>query len=105
MTNTYDPGDGVTLLFTCRDEAGELGDPDDVYLDVRQHDALGPTTYTYGVDSEVVRTSEGTYSALLLPDEPGLWHYGWRGEGGINTAEQGSFLVRPWRPGSEEATS
>lgn len=103
MTATYDPGDGVRVTFSCRDEAGDLTDPTDVYLDVRLAGA-DTTTYHFGTGDTIVREDEGLYNALLTPDEPGLWAYGWRGEGDIVTAEQGSFLVRRWRPGAEEVS-
>lgn len=105
MTTTYDPGDGVTVSFACRDDAGALGDPTDVYLDVHHHGELSPTTYHYGQGDTIVRDAEGQYHALLEPDQPGLWHYGWRGTGEIVVAEQGSFLVRRWMPGEGSETS
>jgi hypothetical protein len=103
--NTYNPDQGITVSTTFRDPAGELADPTDVYLDVRRHPDADGTTYTYGTDPEVVRDSEGAYSALLEgPHEAGTWYYGWRGTGAVVGAEQGAYLVRRWRPGGVEVS-
>lgn len=103
--NTYNPGQGITLSTTFVNDAGAPTDPTAVFLDLRRHGEPEPTVYTYGVDAEIVRAVPGSFSALIEgPHEPGTWYYGWRGEGAIEGAEQGAFLVRRWLPGELEAS-
>lgn len=105
--SSYDTGDGVTLstVFTSAD-TGEPTDPTDVFLDVRRHNEVEPTTYQLGdPDGTIVSDGEGAFHALLTAGEPGLWHYGWRGTGDVVAAEQSEFIVRRWRPGIAEVAS
>ena len=53
------------------------------------------TTYVYGTDSEVSKSSVGDYDAVFTPDESGRWFYRWEATGtGTTIAKEGDFLVQ-----------
>ena len=53
------------------------------------------TSYVYGTDDELLRASEGHYTADIVPDEAGRWHFRWVTTGtGTTIAIEGDFLVQ-----------
>ena len=53
------------------------------------------TTYVYGTDSEITKSSVGDYDAIFTPDEAGRWFYRWEATGtGTTIAQEGNFLVQ-----------
>ena len=53
------------------------------------------TSYVFGTDAEVFKTSVGDYYIDVTPDEPGRWHYRWESTGtNKSTAVEGSFVVQ-----------
>ena len=56
---------------------------------------FGPEeSYTYGVDSEVIKSSTGLYKMDILCDDSGEFWYRVEGTGMVTDAFEGSFLVR-----------
>ena len=51
------------------------------------------TTYVYGTDGEVTRSSTGIYRAAVAPDEGGRWAYRWETTGPVYV-KAGTFLVQ-----------
>ena len=75
--NTYPEGSIVTVSGTFRGLAGTVTDPSVVKLTVKTPDGT-QTTYTYGSDAEVVKSSTGVYTADLdTTNKRGLWIYTW----------------------------
>lgn len=66
------------------------------------------TTYAYGTDAQIVRTSAGDYYVEITPDRAGRWFWRWLTSGAATTvALEGDFLVQhsrfvcddgPWSP-------
>lgn len=84
------------LTINFRDENGDDVDPPAVLIKV-----MSPcgtlTTYTYGEDSEIAKSSVGDYYADIVPNEAGRWHFRWESSGDGTTydlAEEGSFPVQ-----------
>lgn len=53
------------------------------------------SSYVYGTDSEVGKSSVGDYYADFVPDEAGRWFYRWESTGtGTTIAHEGNFLIQ-----------
>lgn len=97
----YDIGDIVRLQCLFETAAGTDTDPPAVLCKVEDSEGT-ETTYTYGVDTNVVRKdSTGNYSCYVAPTTPGLWTYKWFAVDAnaalyqkVQGAEEGNFLVR-----------
>jgi hypothetical protein len=73
-----------TAVFS--DSTGTLGDPTTVTFRIKSPTTGVETLYTYGIDSQLVRSSVGSYSVLYVPNAAGTWLVRWRGTGGVNAA-------------------
>lgn len=84
--NEYDVGDLIRCTGTFTDASDTETDPDTVTFKAR-----GPsgniTTYVYGVDAEVVKSSTGVYYVNLTIDESGFWYYRFAGTASDDTAQ------------------
>jgi hypothetical protein len=87
-------GTPVRLTINLTDTGCDPVDPDTVLIKVKS--PCGTiTTYTYGTDTEVGRTSAGLYTADITPDDGGRWHYRWETTGTETTVTQeGNILVQ-----------
>jgi len=55
----------------------------------------GLTTYVYGTDDEMVKTSTGDYHVDYVPNRAGRWSYRWESTGsGTAVAVEGDFVVQ-----------
>ena len=88
MANTYAKGQKVRLSATFRDDADDLGDPTAVVAKVIHIDDKSVTTYTYGVDAELVRDSLGAYHVDYTFSSSGAWAYRFEGTGVLVTADE-----------------
>lgn len=52
------------------------------------------TTYTYGTDVELVKSSAGDYYVDVTPTNGGRWFYRWLATGTAGGAREGSFVVQ-----------
>jgi hypothetical protein len=68
--------DPTTLTFTLLDPGGT------------------ETTYTYGTDAEIVKTSTGDYYIDVTPTQGGRWYYRWVSTGTAAGAKEGNFTVQ-----------
>ena len=92
-----DVGDLRRMSVTnITNEAGSPADPALLKLYIKKGSGA-TTSYTYGVDSEIVKDSVGNYHADILLDVAGVWYYTWAGEEGVIFAEQDTFIVEPNR--------
>lgn len=92
--NTHDYGDLVRLTGTFRDALTDaLLDPTVVKVTIREPDGT-TTTYQYGVDDEVVRSSLGVYYVEVPIDQIGMHHYRWYSTGVGQASEQWKFNVQ-----------
>lgn len=106
MTDEFNPGDVVRVRsndpaiagsgFT--NEAGALADPTTVqvewgYATSASARATSVTTWTYGVDSQVVKDSTGVYHADITLVRAGRLRYRWQGTGTVTAAAEGYIDV------------
>lgn len=92
--NVYDVGDTARVTGLFYDSADALADPGTLtftFLDPSGN----ATTYTYGTDAELVKSTTGTFYVDLVFDERGMWHYRWEASGARVGAQEGQFKVRP----------
>lgn len=70
----------VVLQATCKDETDTLFDPTtlQVVFQVPPYDEAHTTTYTYGVDAEVIKISTGVYRCVVYCDFTGNLRGLWR---------------------------
>ena len=84
----------VYIPVNFRDADSDDVDPTTVAIRVMSPSGTD-TTYTYGTDAEVGKSSVGDYYADITPTESGRWHYRWQTTGtGVAIAIEGTFLVQ-----------
>src|SRR5262245_61262285 len=62
------------------DEGGVDVDPATITFTLRSPCGV-ESTYVYGTDANVVKTSAGDYYAEVTPDRGGRWHWAWSSTG------------------------
>ena len=93
MANTYDIGDLIRITGTFVDVDGAEIDPTTVVA--KFEDPSGnETSYTYGVDAELVKSDTGVYYFDIDIDEKGVWRYRQEGSGNVGAAAEGWFYAR-----------
>lgn len=95
---TLTVGDIRRLGVTIRNSTGNAVDPTTLTIVVRAPSGT-ETTYTYGTDAVVVKSSTGVYQMDLSLTEQGKWKYDWTGTGTAQGSEGASFIVRPKQTG------
>jgi hypothetical protein len=96
MANAYDLGDVVQLTGTFTDPLDDDAaiDPTKVYCTIREPDGTA-TTYEYGLDAEINKSSTGIYTMNVDADSAGVWYYRWWSTGNGKAAEEDAFRVAP----------
>lgn len=81
-------------------------DPDTITFKLYSPEA-DITTYVYGTNAQINRTSTGDYFVDVTPSLPGRWHFRWESTGtNKTTAIEGTFVVqvsRFFEPASSDA--
>jgi len=85
---TYDVGDSIKLTFTVRDEAGAFINATTAIVVTK------PDGTTVTPAPTITNVSTGIYTAVVAPDQVGLWLYRWAATGAATTAEDGQFYVQ-----------
>lgn len=81
----------IRVLFEGYDGADT--DPTTVTCTALKPDG-GETTYTYGTDAELTKSSIGNYTLTITASQPGRWGYRWLTTGsGTTTALEGRVTV------------
>jgi hypothetical protein len=88
--NTYVIDSSFKLEAEFTNESG-VADPTTVIFKIKKPDGT-ITTYTYGVDAEVIRESLGVYYMIVTVDTPGNWWYKIMGTEALIAATEGSFV-------------
>jgi len=96
MSNTYDIGDLVRVSVTFTDADDAPADPTAVTFQFTDP-SDETTTYTYGVDDELVKDDTGDYHVDVSLAEAGRYYYRWAGTGTVKAAEEDWFGVRESR--------
>ncbi|KIO49601.1 hypothetical protein [Nitrosospira sp. NpAV] len=73
-----------------------LADPGGLILKVKPP-AEAPTTFTYGVDSEVIKDADGVYHADITLDKSGEWRWRWEASTPNVGVVEGDLAVRASR--------
>ena len=88
------PGTPIRLTNAYTDDAGDYVDPATVTIKVRSPAGL-ESSYVYGTDDEIGRSSAGNYYADITPTEGGRWFYRWITTGtGTTIANEGDFIAQ-----------
>lgn len=94
MATHFDQGDKPRLTATFEDADGTDTDPTAVLF--KFVDPSGnATTYTFGVDAELVKSAVGIYYVDVDCDEAGTFRWRWYSTGTGQAAEEGWFVVEP----------
>lgn len=92
--STINPGTSVRLSAVFNNAAGDAADPTSVVITIKGDTE---TSYTYGVDAEVVKDSTGTYhmdyTVPAISHLSQVFAYKWVGTGAVIAAGEGTFLV------------
>lgn len=92
--NRYDKGDVVRVEGPFTDQNGDHIDPTNVFFTFRNPAGVS-TTFTYGEDEELVKSSTGNYRVDLNASMSGNWYWRWHSEGAGQAADKGQFFVEP----------
>jgi hypothetical protein len=91
MSN-YTTGTMVRLNGSFRTIYGVLDDPATVTFEMQVPDGT-ITTYTYGVDNELIRESEGNYYVDWTTSDVGTYTYRFASVGTVTAANENTFTV------------
>jgi uncharacterized protein YfaS (alpha-2-macroglobulin family) len=94
MKHEFEVGDLVRVTGTVKNKAGQQIDPATVKFSVKPPNGI-VTTYTYGIDAQLVRESQGNYRIDINANAPGLWHYRFFSTGSEQAAKEDQFRVKP----------
>jgi hypothetical protein len=94
--NTYHEGQRVRLTVAFANFLGDAEDPTSVTIKIRTPAGV-VSTYTHGVDPELIRDGIGLYWAEIDAETDGIWNYRWAGTGAVKAAVENRFLVTPSR--------
>lgn len=87
-------GNLIKVQAVFKDANGDNQDPATVEVRRLRPGDGSPTTYVYGVDSEVVRASTGVYYIENdTTDLPGTWQFVWNSSGTYQAAGETQFTV------------
>lgn len=92
MANFFQVGDLVRVTGTFTTLAGAATDPTNVYFSFKTP-AGTTTTYTYGVDAALVKSSTGIYYVDVNVTAAGNWYYRFYSTGTGQTADESYFAV------------
>jgi hypothetical protein len=94
MALYFDTGDEVRVKTTFSDSSGTATDPTAILFKFANPSGT-TTTYTYGVDAELVRDATGVYYVDIDCNEAGAWRWRFYSTGTGQAADEGFFIVEP----------
>jgi hypothetical protein len=93
ITTQFDVGDEVRCSVTFTDAIAKT--PADANVEFKVKTPSGvETTYTYGVDANVVRDGVGQYHADVFINESGTWYFRFVASGALRAAVERARDVR-----------
>ena len=90
----YDLGDVIRCSGSFVNSASTAIDPTNVYAKIKVPSGT-ITTYTYGVDAELVKDSVGNYHVDVDASTSGTFLYRFYSTGTGQAAEEAAFVVEP----------
>ncbi len=97
MANAFDRGNLVRVQAAFKDSTGAAIDPTTVTFEYQIGQAA-VTTYTYGTDDEIVRSTAGTYYVDVSLTAVGWCNYCWASTGSGQAEQPGRFRILPHEP-------
>lgn len=92
MIDAYDLGDLLRVTGTFTNSAGTVQDPTVVKFAFK-NPAGSVTTYTYGTDAELVKSSTGIYYVDVNCSSAGTYFVRWYSTGTGQASEEDMFYV------------
>lgn len=92
LPNSYDQKDLIRCSATFTDSGGTAVDPTTVIFKFKTP-AAAITTYTYGVDSELVKDDTGLYHVDVDANASGTWYYRFESTGTGQAADEAQFEI------------
>jgi hypothetical protein len=92
MPLLIDTGTSVRLQVDFEGD-GQSGDPALVVCKIKAPNGA-VTTYTYGIDVELVRDAIGAYHVDIVLTQTGRYFYRFEGTGGITAAKEDQVVTR-----------
>lgn len=89
---SYQTGDVARITGTFRNDSEAVADPSTLTFTFRAPDGT-ETTYTYGIDSELVKSSTGVYIVDLELSAAGRWAWKWQATGTAAGVDVGAITV------------
>ena len=93
IENHFDIGTLVRVSGAFRDVSNAAIDPSTVKFKWKRPDTGVVTTYTYGIDNQLVKDSVGNYHVDVSADVQGDWLYRWESTGTGQAAVDSAFFV------------
>jgi hypothetical protein len=91
MTNLTIVGETETLVFTLTDEDGDLADPTDITLEIKDPSGnIETLTYT---GTDITRESIGVFTYDLAYDEDGIWLWEIETSGAIKPVVKHGYII------------
>ena len=89
------PNTLMRLTVSYVDDNGAPVDPTTVKFKLMSEETIAIKTYTYGIDSNLGKTSTGNYYADVTPDHGGRWFTRWEATGAVTQlAIDDNFIVQ-----------
>lgn len=83
----------VRLRLILRDLTNTVADPTQLLFSIKEPDGE-TTSFTWGIDDEIVQESTGTFYLDWDADQVGLHHYKWQANGAVQLGKSGAFNVK-----------
>ncbi len=93
VPSKYEKGDEVRCSGVFTNLSDVAIDPTAVLFEVKSPGGV-TTSYTYGVDAELVKNSTGNYHVLVDGNEVGRWFYRFHSTGNGQAADEGEFVIK-----------
>jgi hypothetical protein len=92
--NEYPIGKGLRFETECYDEDDALEDPTVLVFRWKEPDGT-ITSYTYGVDAELVRDALGLYHVDRTLNAAGIHTWRWKASGLVTDADEKKLKAKP----------
>ena len=89
----YEPTTRVRTETQIKSIQGVLTDPTQLIFHIQEPDGT-ETSYTWGINSELVKASTGKFYVDWDADQAGIYKYRWQANGAIQAAYGGSFNIK-----------
>lgn len=85
------PGTQQRLTMAYTDQNGDAVDPSTVTFELMDPEGV-LSTYVYGTDSEIDKSSTGNFYCDVIPDMGGRWFFRWKATGTGKILNEEGFI-------------